>query len=530
MQNLNNIPVVDLFAGSGGLSEGFTKVTVEGKPIFKLPLSVEMDKNAIQTLKLRSFYRKFNLDKVPEEYYQILKEQNLKNREKVIQQMYKKFQVEAEKINNEVWKAELGSNKNVEIELDRRIKSITRKNKHWVLLGGPPCQAYSLAGRSRVGGINENDDRVYLYKEYLRIIAKHQPSVFVMENVKGLLSAKVKNEHVFDLMKKDLSNPSIISPRSRKYKIYSLVAKPDDYLNDGFPVYKDNKSFVIKAEMYGIPQKRHRIILLGVREDIDVYPDILQVENEKIKLKEVIGDLPKIRSELNRNYLKITKVKNKKKRVYENVIDSNKQWSKLINKYKKEITSWNGLNHKKYKTKITAPKYGTGSEFVECDIKDRNKRYYDWYFDPKLRGMPNHQSRSHLIQDLKRYLFASLYTDSFKRFPRLYEYFQHSKNLLPDHKSAESDKFIDRFRVQLPDEPATTITSHIARDGHYFIHYDYKQCRSLTVREAARIQTFQDNYLFCGSRTSQFQQVGNAVPPLLAYKIASLVYDLMKKI
>ena len=124
------------------MSEGFTKVTVEGKPIFKLPLSVEMDKNAIQTLKLRSFYRKFNLDKVPEEYYQILKEQNLKNREKVIQQMYKKFQVEAEKINNEVWKAELGSNKNVEIELDRRIKSITRKNKHWVLLGGPPCQAY----------------------------------------------------------------------------------------------------------------------------------------------------------------------------------------------------------------------------------------------------------------------------------------------------------------------------------------------------------------------------------------------------
>jgi DNA (cytosine-5)-methyltransferase 1 len=135
-----------------------------------------------------------------------------------------------------------------------------------------------------------------------------------------------------------------------------------------------------------------------------------------------------------------------------------------------------------------------------------------------------------LVQDLLRYQFSSIFTQTYKRFPKLQEYSAHSPKLLPDHDNAESGKFADRFRTQPADQVATTVTCHISKDGHYFIHYDPDQCRSWTVREAARVQTFPDNYLFCGSRTAQFHQVGNAVPPYLAKQIAEIVFTIFQKI
>jgi DNA (cytosine-5)-methyltransferase 1 len=174
---------------------------------------------------------------------------------------------------------------------------------------------------------------------------------------------------------------------------------------------------------------------------------------------------------------------------------------------------------------MCAPEYQMGGEFIKAapDLSERH-RLYDWYIDERIGGICNHASRTHLDTDLIRYLFAACFAKIYGRSPRLYEF---PKEILPEHKNAEEGLFDDRFRVQMAGRPAMTITSHIAKDGHSFIHYDPLQCRALTVREAARLQTFPDNYLFCGPRTAQYVQVGNAVPPLLAKQIAELIYGIL---
>ena len=388
------------------------------------------------------------------------------------------------------------------------------KSKDWVLIGGPPCQAYSNAGRSRVGGIDKEDNRVYLYQEYLRIIKKHKPAVFVMENVKGLLSAKVDEEKVFDWMKNDLALDG-------EYKIHSFVK----------PVEED-RDFLIRSEEFGIPQKRHRVILLGIRSDYEHQNQYLTKKNEVI-LESVIDKIPEIRSGLNREFVHYHESKiyenGNPKRVYKNLVDSSRDWEKYMSKHISKIKRWGDLNLNGLDNGPKSINGGIGSEYVNAfNTIDKQHVLHNWYIDPKLEGLANHESRSHLTQDLMRYLFASLYVEKNGTFPRMDDYARHSKDLVPDHASAASGKFNDRFRVQVKERPATTITSHISKDGHYFIHYDPKQCRSLTVREAARIQTFPDNYLFRGSRTQQFHQVGNAVPPYLGIQLSQIVYNVFK--
>jgi len=135
-------------------------------------------------------------------------------------------------------------------------------------------------------------------------------------------------------------------------------------------------------------------------------------------------------------------------------------------------------------------------------------------------------TKAHIDSDLERYMFASSWAAVHGQSPSLADF---PEDLRPAHASAakalEGGHFADRFRVQVAERPATTITSHIAKDGHYYIHYDPAQCRSLTVREAARLQTFPEDYFFCGPRTSQYQQVGNAVPPDLARQLAGVVLE-----
>jgi len=510
------IPIIDLFAGPGGLGEGFMSLkNKKGKAFFDIKLSIEKDINAHKTLLWRSFYRQFEKEgkPIPEEYYQAYKEPDLSKREIIIEKTLDKYP-EGAIARKEARLIELGSKEWPKKTVDNLISEQLGENKEWVLIGGPPCQAYSNAGRSRVGGIDKEDHRVYLYQEYLRIIKKHNPAVFVMENVKGLLSAKVDGEKVFDWMKKDLKIKG-------KYEIHSFIK-----------AVKEDRDFLINSEDFGIPQKRHRVILLGIRKDYKHKGEYLK-KKEEITLESVIGQIPKIRSGLNQEFLgyhNTDRYKNgKPKRVYKRLKDSNRTWKKYLTKHLSKIKKWGDFNLSEFENNLNTHSNCTGSEYVEAQNTISNKHPLDkWYNDPYLIGLANHKSRTHLTQDLMRYLFASLYVKKNGTFPKMKDYARHSKDLVPDHVSADSGKFNDRFRVQVKDRPATTITSHISKDGHYFIHYDPKQCRSLTVREAARIQTFPDNYLFRGSRTAQYHQVGNAVPPFLAYQISEIVFDIIK--
>jgi DNA (cytosine-5)-methyltransferase 1 len=535
---MSQIPIIDLFAGPGGLSEGFSLINDEnGNRLFDIKLSIEKDEQAHMTLRLRSFYRQFKKEDVPEVYYSYIKENNLKKQAKLLEKLKSDFKIEWKHAEEEAWKFELPFKEektkdeekkgytDLEIiekhkEIDERITEKLNGYRAWLLIGGPPCQAYSLVGRARNQGISDKDHRVHLYKEYLRIIAKHHPSVFVMENVKGLLSARIGERMVFDSIKEDLKNPSIVFPdyKSPKYKVFSLVKSPDDFDFDGFPIYNNDTDYLIKSEKYGIPQRRHRVILIGIREDLKIQmPENLQ-QSKEIELKNIIGNLPVLRSGIGRE---IIGENEKGNHIYSKIQNNQTNWENAI------IYSRNKLNYlfqERDKSNDIEFPIKQGKNFFSCKLNESsNPLYYNWYYDPRLKGVLNHETRTHLKEDLMRYLFSALYLGKNGDFPKLRDY---PKWLLPMHKNAKGDKFADRFRTQRPDQPATTITSHISKDGHYFIHYDPSQCRSLTVREAARIQTFPDNYYFCGTRTAQYHQVGNAVPPYLANQIGEIVKNI----
>jgi DNA (cytosine-5)-methyltransferase 1 len=407
-------------------------------------------------------------------------------------------------------------------EIDRRIKKGLKGEKDWVLIGGPPCQAYSLAGRSRVGGIHEDDHRVFLYKEYLRIIAIHKPAVFVMENVKGLLSAKVKGESIFGKIHHDLVQPGVaFHVKCPSYKVFSLVNSPDKIDKLGNPVYLDPRDFLIKSEKYGIPQTRHRVILLGIREDVDSSQVEVLQEEGSVSVRDVIGKLPTLRSGLSRVIDSIQVIDGKSKVRYKKLFDSPAAWKNVITSTIREVSD------KRRAPSVEIPFHDRGKSFIKGKAILKGNPLKKWYRDKNLGGVCNHETRAHMPEDLKRYFFLASHAQQ-EGFSLKMDEDDFLEKYLPQHQNAKSGKFTDRFRVQMADAPGTTVTSHISKDGHYFIHYDPYQCRSLTVREAARIQTFPDNYFFWGSRTAQYVQVGNAVPPLLANKIAKIVSHVLK--
>jgi DNA (cytosine-5)-methyltransferase 1 len=482
------IPVIDLFAGPGGLGEGF-----ESGGRFHIGLSVECDPHAHRTLLLRSFFRQFGRNREPDAYYDYVKRRITR------EELFAKYPKEAVAAARIAKLARLGETPPAMIDsmVESALGRSTRKTGNWVLIGGPPCQAYSLVGRSRRTREDraefEKDTRHYLYREYLRILAKHRPAVFVMENVKGILSASLGGSRIFSRICDDLSGAG--------YSLFGLSGLPtksgDLFSGGGW----NPAAFLIRAEEHGIPQKRHRVFILGIRNDLvdsDWTPETFALsKSDAPTVHETIGRLPKLWSALS------------------SPDPDRKAWLKARKTGFKAAETDRTPAQK-------VPKDDRGQFFVEGNMTSVFNP--EWYRGERVGGALNHETRTHIAEDIARYAFAAGFAAQKGRSPSIHEF---PERLLPEHRNVHepdgSVPFADRFRVQLRDQPSTTVTSHISKDGHYYIHPDPDQARSLTVREAARLQTFPDTYFFEGPRTQQYHQVGNAVPPLLARQIAEIV-------
>lgn len=515
----NRFAVVDLFAGPGGLAEGFSAVrTRDGARPFKISLSVEREKSAYSTLLLRTFLRQFPSG-FPEEYYGFL------NRQTEEPDWSLRFPKEWEAAQHEALRLELGSAA-AEREIAPRLDALrTQYSGDTILIGGPPCQAYSLMGRSRNNGIAgyvaEDDPKHFLYKEYIRILRRLKPVAFVMENVKGLLSASVGGARVLEQILEDVKSVRhdggyrliALAPRRGEHSFFDTVPSPAD--------------FVVRSEEFGIPQARHRIIIVGIRRDV---LDIAGTELSHLLpfaaqpvgavVEDVLDGMPKLRSGVSQ------------------AVDTPTSWAQAIQGAARLVlgakVDMTRSDERRFRERVRqcASSADRAAMWPRAAAKPNGigvgcgKGLKSWILDPKLKVLPNNQGRGHMAADLARYLFASVYAEVLGVSPKARDY---PSALAPQHHNWRSGAFADRFRVQLRGKPSTTVTSHISKDGHYFIHPDPEQCRSLTVREAARLQTFPDNYFFKGNRTEQFTQVGNAVSPYLAMQIGTALFSVLDR-
>ena len=505
--------VIDLFAGPGGLGEGFSSFRdAAGESRFRVSLSIEKDNIARRTLRTRKFFNAF--DHAPAEYFDYLRG------DVPVETLCELYPDEFQAAEDQAWQCELGRTPSRIVS--KKIASQLGDDSVWILVGGPPCQAYSLVGRSRMKGTRtdfELDERHFLYREYLRIVARHQPPVFLMENVKGLLSATHGGQSMFQRILDDLSKPThairISDVPPVAYNLHPMTVANQGNSRKLGPKDIDPTDFVVRAEDFGIPQARHRLFILGVRSDISVRPERL-AHKPRTSTQSVLADLPRMRSRLS-----------KEPDSYKTWLDAldavrNQTWYRsrtFIDVARIAKSALNALGH---------DAMDTGAPWLP--YTQRPTSHPRWY-RAHAHGLSNHETRGHMRGDLHRYLFASCFAQARKRSPTLKDF---PAALLPQHENAglaqAGKMFSDRFRVQVADEPSSTITSHISKDGHYFIHFDPTQCRSLSVREAARLQSFPDSYFFEGPRTAQYHQVGNAVPPLLARQIAEVVCDLLDQI
>lgn len=387
---------IDLFAGCGGLSEGFYR---QG---FKALSHVEMDHWACETLRTRiKFYG------------------------------YKDY-------NREVIEHDITSD-----DILERIDNAVNGRTVDIIIGGPPCQAYSTAGRVRDGKKMASDPRNYLFESYVKILEYYSPKFFVFENVTGLLSAQVKNAPIFPKVLKALGNK------------YNVIGNPEVLVHN--------------TADYGVPQLRKRVIIIGVRKDIDksaeeLYKSIIKthwnpetLSNEKkgkkrfVDVRQAIGDLPSVEPG--------------------------------------QDASTENFD------------YPCNNEFLKRIGK------------PGIHPLMDHIARKH--NDLDRERFQVMIHNHWS--------FGQLRREMPQYEHEHARVFDNSYVVQWWDLPSKTILAHIHKDGFQFIHPDEEQRRTFTVREAARIQSFPDDFEFKGSRGEKYKQIGNAVPPLFAEALAKSI-------
>ncbi|MGJ0310674.1 DNA cytosine methyltransferase [Aliarcobacter cryaerophilus] len=319
------------------------------------------------------------------------------------------------------------------------IEDGVKNNSVDVIIGGPPCQSFSSQGKARDPNGMKCDPRNYLYESYIKILNHFKPKFFVFENVTGILSTKINGKQIIDTIFKDMK------------KNYKIV--------------EDKNILLLNAADFGIPQERKRVIIIGVRKDLNIdvatiYKDLAEIakNEETVTVHDAIGDLPKLYP-------------------------------------------------------------GEGSEIIEHKPKIVNK-YLSKIRSNQLDTLHHHIARNHNELDKKRYKLMS------KHKWTLGELYEKEPSLVHPKKRLFNNSYV----VQHFDKPSKTIIAHLYKDGNQFIHPDHTQERTLTPREAARLQSFPDDFIFPCSKTQQYKQIGNAVPPLLAKHIASVLKKYLEKI
>lgn len=409
---------IELFAGAGGLAEGFIKAG------FQPVVHIDLDKYACLTLKTRLGYHYLKKSHKSDIYLKYLRKEISRD------EYYSSipYDIITSVINRTI------EEDNIEelFHIIEKKLEILNVNKVDVIAGGPPCQAYSLVGRARSPYKMKQDPRNYLYKLYVKFLRRFKPDIFVFENVPGLLSAG----------------------NGKLWKDVQLSFKKAGY---------EIEYRLLNAYDSGVLQNRKRIIVTGWRKNIPGrYPDFNKDENiKKYRVTDVFDDLPPIEP---------------------------------------------------------------GDKIYTGEYISKPSEYLVRY---KIRNSEDiltlHLARGHNTRDREIYKF---YIEAWQREKRRPEYDEIPEEL-KTHRNRNS--FKDRFKVVAGDLPySQTIVAHLSRDGHYFIHPDIKQLRSISVREAARLQSFPDNYYFEGPMTAMFTQIGNAVPPLMAEKIAGKIREMLK--